>query len=139
MTQNDLPRVVELERDTFSIPWSEEGFLTAMQRSENCFLVIEDEKGVQGYCGYYRVLDEAEIMNVCINKARRGQGLGSAMVEQLLKEAKEGGATRILLEVRVSNEPAIRVYKRLGFVPLGVRKGFYEKPVEDALIMQCDL
>ncbi|SFQ48802.1 ribosomal-protein-alanine N-acetyltransferase [Lachnospiraceae bacterium XBB1006] len=137
MNKEDLQRVVEMEKETFSQPWTQEGFWNAMQLPKNCFLVIEDEEGVQGYCGYYQVLDEAEVMNVCVKKEKRGRGLGKAMMKQLLAYAKKGGAASIVLEARVSNEAAIHVYETLGFVALGVRKGFYEQPTEDALIMQC--
>lgn len=139
MTEADLDRVVELERETFSLPWTKDGFLAALEMPKNCFLVTEDEEGVQGYCGYYQVLDEAEIMNVCISAKKRGKGLGSAMMKELLSCAKANDAKSILLEVRVSNASAIHVYESVGFQSVGVRKGFYEQPVEDALIMKCDL
>ena len=139
MTLEDLAQVVKLEEATFSLPWSVKGFEEALAREENCFLVIQDEDEILGYCGYYKVFEEAEIMNVCIREDRRGEGLGRIMMEELLNTAKETGVKTVVLEVRVSNAPAIRLYENLNFVSLGVRKDFYEMPREDAEIMQCTL
>lgn len=135
MTVEDLLQVVKLEEETFSRPWTVKGFEEALLREENCFIVIEDEE-VLGYCGYYKVLDEAEIMNVCIRKDCRNRGLGRTMMEALLKEAEGDGVSSMILEVRVSNASAIHLYEKLGFQSLGIRKDFYELPREDAVIMQ---
>lgn len=135
MTSEDLSQVVKLEKETFSQPWSEKGFEEALLREENCFIVIEDTE-IYGYCGYYKVLDEAEVMNVCIRKDSRNRGLGRIMMEALIKEARDAKVSNMILEVRVSNASAIHLYEKLGFVSLGIRKDFYEMPREDAMIMQ---
>lgn len=139
MTPADLAAVTELEKETFSIPWSRQGFEDALKREENCFLVIKQGEEILGYCGYYKVFEEAEVMNVCIKKSRRKEGLGSLMMKRLIQEAEAEGVQRMVLEVRVSNESAIHMYEKLGFASLGIRKDFYEIPREDAMIMEADL
>ena len=137
MQKEDLDQVLVIENAIFNQPWSREGFFDAMDMPGNHYIVCVEEGRVVGYCGYYGVLDEGEITNVAVDENCRNKGYGVKMVEALLEEAKEAGIARMILEVRVSNEAAIHVYKKLGFRELGIRKGFYEMPVEDALIMEC--
>ena len=84
----------------------------------------------------YLSLDEGEITNVAVDEAYRGQHIGTRLMEQLLEEGWRGGLESIVLEVRVSNAPAIHLYEKMGFENLGVRKGFYDLPKEDAYIMR---
>lgn len=83
----------------------------------------------------YMALDEGEITNVAISEACRNRGYGEQLVTELMQQGRKHGISRYVLEVRVSNEPAIRLYQKLGFSVLGTRKNFYEKPSEDAYIM----
>ena len=130
----------ELEAACFSTPWSEEGFLTALASSDNIFLAAENPADGEliGYAGLYTAADEGEITNVAISPACRNGGIGRQLVTELIRRAKEKGIVRIYLEVRVSNEPAIRLYQGCGFVPCGTRKNFYRLPTEDASVMMCE-
>ena len=83
----------------------------------------------------YMALDEGEITNVAVSEACRNRGYGEQLVTELMQQGGKHGIRRYVLEVRVSNEPAIRLYQKLGFSVLGTRKNFYEKPTEDAYIM----
>ena len=139
MEERDLDRVVEIEESIFTLPWSREGFISAISMKDNLFVVITVDDEVQGYAGYYGSFGEGEITNVAINKAMHNKGLGQKLMYELLGIAKEEGMTRIILEVRVSNESAIHVYEKLGFTSLGIRKDFYEHPREDALIMEISI
>jgi ribosomal-protein-alanine acetyltransferase len=92
-----------------------------------------------GYCVYMRILEEAHLLNFTVAPSRQRRGLGQALLERLLSRMKEDGAVSVLLEVRPSNDAAIRLYGRNGFVQIGRRKGYYpagKNTREDALLMQ---
>lgn len=135
MRSTDTAQVGYLEQQIFSQPWSEQGFQDALSSDNVVFLVAEIEGKIVGYCGMYCALDEGEITNVAVEKENRSQGVGRKLMEHLILEAKEAGIKNVILEVRVSNAPAIHLYESLGFSVQGVRKGFYEKPKEDGYVM----
>ena len=168
MTPADVSQVAAIEAQCFSLPWSEQGFLNSIAREDTIFLVAEmDEEEtllafddempqtqvksnqldvdpersatIAGYIGMYTSYGEGEITNVAVSKECRKQGIGNALVEAMKSAGKEKQLETILLEVRVSNERALSLYKRNGFVELGIRKNFYEQPTEDAIIMSCAL
>ena len=141
MTRKDVAAAAAIEAANFSEPWSENSFLSSLNRTDYIFLVAEkvlegSEAGeILGYCGFYYSFDEAEITNVCVKEAARKQGLGRQILEESFRRCKRLGVTTIELEVRFGNGPAVSLYKSLGFEEIGVRKNFYSKPVEDARIM----
>ena len=137
MTFDDIDPVMEIERTCFSVPWTETGFLSFMLQEGTVFLVAEEEGAVVGQCGFVSAADEADITNVAVAPDRRRRGIGRMLVTQLLQEAGRRGIRRIFLEVRRSNEAAAGLYTALGFETVGVRKNYYEAPVEDALLMRC--
>ena len=138
MTMEDIPSVVEIENQCFSLPWSEKSFEDSLSREDTLFLVAEEEC-VTGYMGLYLSFDEASVTNVAVSPVFRKKGYGEALVEKAKELAKEAGAESIFLEVRQSNVPALSLYKKLGFEELGIRKNFYEHPVEDAIIMKVGI
>lgn len=135
MTSSDVEQVVKIEEDTFSIPWSARSFLDTLERLDTIYLVAEDEGAILGYCGLWQSFEEGEIPNVAVAKEARRQGIGRKMLETLFQYGKEAGVEAFTLEVRESNQPAIHLYESLGFESVGIRKGFYEKPKENAVIM----
>lgn len=135
MQREDLPEVCAIEKDNFSLPWSEKSFLESMERNDTVFLVALNGEEVAGYLGCYCVAGEGEITNVAVKSSYRRQGIGGKLLETLYEEAKVLHTQEFFLEVRESNEAAIGLYARQGFVKEGVRKNFYEKPVENAVIM----
>ncbi len=136
MTREDIPEVASLDRRIFSTPWSERGFLYALDLEENLFLVAQNPGGrIVGYCGMYVSLDEGEITNVAVDEAKRRQGIGDALLAGILEMAARQGVRQIYLEARVSNEAAIRLYEKHGFSPCGTRRDFYRFPTEDALCL----
>ncbi len=139
MENRDLPQVAEIEKSLFGDPWSENAFRDTLDQKEADFIVAAGEQEeVIGYCGAYRALDEAEIVNVAIRKENQNQGAGSKMVQALMDEEKKNGVRFFILEVRESNLPAQRCYEKLGFKSIGIRKNFYDCPRENALIMQME-
>ena len=145
MALEDIPAVVEIENQCFSLPWSAKSFEDSLSREDTIFLVCEvsDENtsasNIAGYMGLYLSFDEASVTNVAVSPNFRKKGYGEALVENAKSIAKEAGAECIFLEVRQSNVPALSLYKKLGFEELGIRKKFYEHPVEDAIIMKVGI
>lgn len=135
MTEDDLPQVCAIEEETFSDPWSEEDFRKSMNEANNSYIVAEIDGKVVGYCGYWGIVGEGYIYNVAVKREYRRQAIGYRMLKSLLDEAIGRGITSFTLEVRCSNEAAIRLYESLGFVRTGIRRDFYSKPKEDAVIM----
>lgn len=135
MTLEDIPAAVQIEKSCFSLPWSADSFCDSIRRTDTIFLVCEKDGKIAGYIGMYVSFDEGSITNVAVMPEYRKQGIGEALVSYAQKAGKEAGVNTIFLEVRVSNEPAIALYRKMGFETLGIRKNFYEHPTEDAFIM----
>ncbi len=139
MTIEDVSAVAEIEEKSFTTPWSSEAFEGSILQDNYKLIVAvsdDDDKDILGYCCFYYVADEAEIPNVCVREDMRGKGIGAEMLSGLMDIAKSMKISSIYLEVRMSNEPATRLYTKLGFVENGIRKGFYERPREDAIVMR---
>ncbi|MBQ8518130.1 MAG: ribosomal protein S18-alanine N-acetyltransferase [Agathobacter sp.] len=139
MALEDVTAVVQIEQECFSLPWSEKSFEDSILREDTIFLVCEEASVVTGYMGMYVSFDEASVTNVAVSPAFRKRGYGERLVTAAKEAAKCAGAESIFLEVRVSNAPAISLYKKMGFEELGIRKKFYEHPVEDAIIMKVGI
>lgn len=135
MQSGDLGAVAEIEKSIFSMPWSEKGFADSMRQECTLFLAAVRDGKIVGYCGMFQSFDEADITNVAVEEKSRGQGIAQTMLRELMKRGAERGITAYTLEVRLGNVAARRLYEKLGFETASVRKNFYEKPVEDAVIM----
>ena len=132
----DLGALVELEQACFSLPWTREQLAGELPDARHEFLVAEDNDGrVIGYIGMMTVLDEGYISNVAVAPAARRCGIGRALVKEMLARAAKRELSFVTLEVRAGNESAIALYASEGFVPVGLRRGYYERPKEDALLM----
>lgn len=128
-------QVAAIEKANFSVPWSLESFCESMKLEHTIYLVAEENENIMGYCGMYRVFNEGEIVNVAVAEAYRRKKVASQLLEQLFVESSELKVDNFFLEVRESNQPAIQLYKKLGFTEAGIRKNFYEKPRENAIFM----
>ncbi len=138
MKIEDLEQVCQIENSSFSVPWSYKSFEESLANPNVCYVVACQEDApeqIVGYCGAYLIGDEADINQVAVVESHRGHGIGKQMLSELLHILQEKNIFAITLEVRKSNTAAIALYEGLGFVTEGVRKNFYEKPTEDALIM----
>ncbi len=139
MSLEDIDGVMEVDRDCFSIPWSRESFMMELESSLSTYVVAVDNNGVLGYGGFYMVMDQVEITNIAVLGEKRGQGIGKSILEALIKLAVVGGAKVVNLDVRSSNEAAKALYYSYGFKLVGSRKGYYQKPDEDALLLTLSL
>ncbi len=135
MKMEDMEQVYAIESSSFSRPWSKESFLSSLQNPQNLYLVAELDGIILGYCGLWGIVGEGEITNVAVNRKYRNQGVGEALLTELIRQARNMDITAFTLEVRQSNLSAIHLYHKLGFVETAVRKNYYEAPIEDALIM----
>jgi ribosomal-protein-alanine N-acetyltransferase len=135
MEERDLAMVTQIEQETFSQPWSQAGFFDTLALENTIFIVATTNCQIVGYCGMYLCGDEGEITNVVVQKNDRNKGIGQTMLQALIEKAQQRGARTYFLEVRVSNQGAISLYLKFGFVIKGIRKGLYQKPTEDGYIM----
>lgn len=135
MLVEDLDQVMDIEEALFSVPWTREGFLTYLMKKDTMFFVVEEKDQILGYCSMMTVLDEGDILNVAVKKDRQKEGIGQFLVDSVLRIAGMQGIKLVHLEVREGNGIARRLYERLGFKEDGLRKNYYENPVENAVLM----
>jgi len=139
MTSQDLPQIQEIEKQSFSTPWELQLFMGELKLPFAHFYVLEEHKKIIGYCGFWLGEQEAHIVTLAICQEKRRKGLGSMLVTRMLEQAKPLGATRAVLEVRVSNDPAIRLYEKCGFSRGAIHRKYYGDNDEDALTMLRDI
>ena len=139
MTAAHLPQVAALEKVSFPAdPWSEGLFRDALECPDTALLAAEKEDGaVLGYAVLSTVLDEGNLDNIAVAPPFRRQGVANALLSELTDIGRIS-LSGILLEVRASNLPAIALYEKHGFIPVGRRRNYYETPREDALLMTLE-
>lgn len=136
METKDVEEVALLEQSIFSRPWSKDDFLDSLQPDkENIYVVVERENQIVAYCGMWCILGEGQINNVAVSEEYRGNGYGYQLLQYLIELGNKQGITAYTLEVRESNCSAIKLYEKIGFQNVGIRKKFYDKPTENAVIM----
>lgn len=135
MTEEDVAFISRLEEETFSMPWSAASFLQMIEKEDARYYVAEEDGKLLGGCGLLLIAGEGNITNVVVAPEARRRGVATGMLAHLLAAGDREGLTAYTLEVRVSNQAAIGLYEKLGFVSEGIRPDFYEKPTEDAMIM----
>ena len=133
MNESHVAAVAELEKQNFSEPWPEIAVRSELTNKLSLWLVAMDGVTVVGYVGSQTVLQEADMMNIAVADSHRRRGIARMLVEELIRQLD---AYQLTLEVRASNAPAIALYEKLGFTQVGLRKNYYHKPKEDALILR---
>lgn len=150
MRLRDVGAVLEVEKRSFSAPWSRAAFMSELLTNDRAYYFVArttERRGplpwnvgrIIGYIGVWLVHDEGHITNVAVHPDFRGLGIGRRLMEFVIDFCRKGGASRMTLEVRVSNMIAQRLYRDLGFVSAGIRPGYYRDNNEDALIMWKEL
>jgi len=138
MTEDDLGAVCRIERTVFGAPWSRESFRREVAEVANALpMVAEDDGSVIGYSISWIVVDELHIGNLAVDPARQGEGIGTELLLASIERAVRAGVATATLEVRASNDRAIRLYERHGFRPIAIRKRYYSDNGEDALVMMA--
>lgn len=135
---DDLPDVMELERQCFRTRWTREQFLLGLERGAFHILGIRERGVLIAYAAYSVIVDEMELMNIGVHPFYRRNGHAAALMGEMLRRCEERGVVAGFLEVRTSNRGAIALYKRFGFEQKGVRKGYYPDNGEDALLFRKD-
>ena len=133
----DIDAIVALEAESFTNPWSRDTLVWELRNSDvtRAYVLRDDTDRVVAFCLCWVLFDELHINTLAVSPAARQQGLGSRLMRFAMEDAATGGATRATLEVRASNEAALALYRRLGFMVAARRPGYYSKPDEDGLIL----
>ena len=138
MNSGDISSVIKIERDIFSDPWSEYSFLDDIYGDIAYNIVYVENNEIIGYACSWMMLDEMHITNIAVREDYRGRGIGKEMISSLIEKAKTNKLNTSLLEVRVSNISAIRLYKKMGYEIIHQIKRFYTDNDEDAYLMKLD-
>jgi ribosomal-protein-alanine N-acetyltransferase len=134
-----LLEVMAMELESYADPWSEGMFRQEVDNAASHFYVLLDGDHLVGYGGFWLLIDEAHITKLTVSTSLRRQGLGASLLQYLLRRAVWLGAATVRLEVRESNLPARRLYETAGFKAVGVRKGYYARTNENAIVMLKNL
>lgn len=133
MTGSDAKELSELDKLCFSVPWSEKSFLEEAENALATYLVARVDGKIAGYCGFWKVSGEGQITNIAVLPEMRRRQIASKLLCAMLSECED--LEQIVLEVRLSNTPAISLYEKFGFTKAGIRKRFYHDPQEDGITM----
>ncbi|SDB42574.1 ribosomal-protein-alanine N-acetyltransferase [Pseudobutyrivibrio sp. YE44] len=137
--ENDLQAIFHMEQASMNSPWSLKSYEEAFESDYSMILVAEQDGQLAGFSVFYLTPPEAELPDIVVDEAFRGNGVGRFLLEKSIEELRKKDVETIFLEVRVSNIPARTLYEHLGFEQIGVRKYFYNDPVEDAICMRADI
>lgn len=136
MTIEDIDQVLEIEKDSFTTPWSRDAFIVEVTENMLAKYIVADLGGmVVGYGGIWIIIDEGHVTNIAILKDYRGLGIGKKILEGLIYICSERNINAMTLEVRESNEIAKSLYRQYGFKEYGIRPNYYADDNEDAIIM----
>lgn len=136
MEEKDLDRIMEIEQDCFTTPWSREAFLLEITKNELArYIVAETDGIVAGYGGIWMIVGEGHITNIGVESKYRRLGVGNKILEGLIEASRDTEVMSMTLEVRESNIAAQNLYKKYGFVDYGKRPNYYSDDNEDAIIM----
>ena len=139
MTEEDVSAVAAMEAMIFNDAWSETLYRETIQSGRyDCQVLLVEDTLVGYFCGQV-ILDEAEVHRIAVDPSWRGHGYGQLLLAEFLDRVKGLGVISVLLEVRAGNVAAIGLYEKNGFETIGRRKEYYQKPKEDALILQCQI
>ncbi len=132
------PCAAEVEKLCFSQPWSEQSLLSQLERGDSVMFTALHGGKVVGWAGMEHSFGEGSVLNIAVSPSHRRIGLGEALTTALIKRCIELELNWLMLEVRPSNQAAVSLYKKLGFIEICRRPGFYSFPREDALLMRLD-
>lgn len=139
MWWSDIPRILKIERMSFSTPWTEMAFLNEIYNPTSINKVAVYENEIVAYICANSVIDEGHILNIAVYPDMRRRGIAVALLKNVVEELKKKSCKSLYLEVRASNISAIRFYENYGFVSVGIRKNYYTSPREDAVVMMLEL
>ena len=136
---SDAKELARLDKECFSIPWSENSFLNDAKNPIAEYVIARIDDKIVGYAGFWQVLDEGQITNIAVLKDFRRQKIAQKMLFELIEKAKSKNLKVLSLEVRESNVAAINLYSGLNFKTVGIRKNYYKNPTENAVLMDLEI
>ena len=138
-SSDDISAILEIENKTNQMPWTEAQFISSMEVG-HFSVVLHEKNNIQGFAIYSPIFPESHLLNIAIDPAHQGKGLGDKLLQQVIFQNKTMGVQVISLEVRVSNLPAIKLYEKRGFLKDAIRPNYYSgPPKEDALLMSLKI
>jgi ribosomal-protein-alanine N-acetyltransferase len=136
MRRRHLRAVLRIEQQVYPRPWSHSLFVSELAlRSTRAYVVARVGRDIVGYAGLMMSLSDGHVTTIAVDPAWHRNHIGTRLLLALAREGVARGATALTLEARLSNKAAQEMYRRFGFVPVGVRKGYYADTGEDALVM----
>ncbi|MGO1469713.1 MAG: ribosomal protein S18-alanine N-acetyltransferase [Tissierella sp.] len=136
MLEKDIEDIVEIEKEAFTTPWSKKAFTSEINENNLAYYLVAQVEGkAVAYGGIWLVLNEGHITNIAVKEEYKGKGIGNKIVEGLIYHCIKRGIDNMTLEVRKSNQVAINLYEKYGFIDYGVRPKYYADDGEDAIIM----
>lgn len=138
MEEEDIPEILAIEKLSFPNPWKESTFRGEIDNkpiSFPCVIVHKTKKEVIGYIIFWRLKEEVHINNIALHPDYRRKGIGEAVLGKVLAQVEREGAKYVTLEVRPSNISGLALYRKLEFKVLGIRRGYYHNPREDAIVL----
>jgi len=135
LQESHIPAILEIEKAANSAPWSERSFKNELDHKHGVFLVGILQGNVVAYGGVWMVVDEAHVTTIAVAEEQRRQGIGQRLMIELMEKAKKAGMVCSTLEVRASNEAAIKMYEKFGYIVTAIRRGYYPDNKEDAVVM----
>jgi len=139
LKKEDLTFACEIEKSSFSTPWSMGAIESEFLSAHSKLIGIKDADGLVGWGAVRVVSGVGEITNIVIKEPMRGRGLSKILLKDMLLELFKMGAREVFLEVRSQNSTAINLYEKNGFLPVGMRRGYYIKPSDDAVVMKREM
>ena len=139
LAEQHLDAVLEIEHEAFTTPWRRQDFTGLIDNPDALSLAALHSGRLVGYSCAWRVLECAELGNIAVARDYRGHGIARGLLESTIRHYRRERVESIFLEVRTSNNRAIWLYELFGFTRIGVRRGYYRNPVEDALIMRLEI
>lgn len=138
---SDLDGIAAVESASFEAPWTRDMFAQELERPIARVVVAEDgqDGAVLGFTCWWSVVDEAHLLRIAVDPRARRSGLGALLLAAVLRDATAGGCVRVELEVGRRNVAALALYTAAGFVEVGVRRGYYEHPPDDAVLLRAEL
>ena len=134
-SEKHVEQLEQLEKVCFSMPWTRDFLISQLPDDRHIFIAAADGENILGYVGMMYVIDEGYISNVAVAPEYRRQGIADVLILELIDRCKILKLSFVTLEVRAGNSPAISLYEKHGFSPVGRRKNYYDFPKEDAILM----
>lgn len=138
MNIEDVQKAYDVYANSISEAWSYDDFCQSVNKEYNFIYVAKKDSEIIGLIGFMVMYEESDLLFIAVDDTSRGRGIGDMLMSSMFSFLKEKQVRCITLEVRISNEKAIALYDKYGFLPITIKKKYYENPIEDAVVLQCN-